>query len=126
MKKIFLICPVRNATPEVTGQIETYVAKLEAEGCKVHWPARDTDQTDSHGLSICLTNFRAIQEADEIHIWFDPESYGSVWDEGGLFMLHLLEGTRKVVLANRVDPTPIKSFANVLLWMAEETSDLDN
>jgi len=126
MKKIFLICPVRNASSEITEQIKAYVAAREAEGYEVHWPARDTDQTDTHGLSICLTNFRAMINAEEIHIWFDPESYGSVWDEGGLFMLHLLEDNRKVVLANHVEPTADKSFANVLLWMAEETKNIES
>ena len=121
--KIFLICPVRNATPEVTSQINAYVENLENEGWHIHWPARDTDQTDKHGFSICSTNFRAMQDAEEIHIWFDPTSYGSVFDEGGLFMLHLLQGNRKVVLANHVEPTPDKSFANVLLRLASETRD---
>ena len=37
--QIYLICPVRNVTPELQADIETYVQTLEEEGNHVHFPA---------------------------------------------------------------------------------------
>ncbi len=110
--KIFLICPVRNIEQVEKTQIETYVSKLEDEGKKVYWPLRDTNQDDSVGLRICQDNRKAIIESDEVHVWWNPSSQGSLFDLGMTF------GTdKKVVLANpeSVKTTPHKSFNNVLL-----------
>jgi len=116
--KVFIICPVREAPPEIMEQIRAYVAKLETDGCQVHWPPRDTDQSDPHGINICLTNCDGIIDADEVHIWFDPASHGSDFDRGILFALLRVGFPKKVVLINPVEPTPHKSFANVLLALA--------
>ena len=60
----FLICPVRNVSAEDTAEI---VMELERQGWSVHWPHRDTDQTDPVGLRICQDNRAAIEAADVIH-----------------------------------------------------------
>jgi len=63
-------------------------------------------------------------EADEIHIWYDPSSTGSHFDLCGAFMLVEIFGYKKrIVLINRgeVKPTPHKSFANVIRYLAERT-----
>jgi len=112
--RIFIICPVRNAESEVTRAIGAYVARLEAAGHEVHWPARDTDQTDDHGIFICITNCDAIIDADEVHIWWDLASVGSKFDLGMLFALLRLGLKKKVVLINEVNYTADKSFENVL------------
>lgn len=61
---------------EAQKAIEAYVKKQEADGVEMYWPARDTDQTDPHGLTICTDNRSAILNADEIHIWYDEKSSG--------------------------------------------------
>ncbi len=119
MARIFIICPVREVPPEIAERIRAYVAGLEAKGHKVHWPQRDTDQTDPHGINICITNCDRIIAAREVHIWFDPTSHGSDFDRGILFALLRLGFRKKVVLINSVEPTPHKSFANVLLALAD-------
>lgn len=116
-RKIFIICPVRKARPEIEERIRTYVAELEAEGCEVHWPARDTVQTDPHGMNICLTNCDRIIAADEIHIWF-VATEGSDFDRGMLFVLLRIGFRKKVVLINHVAPVPHKNFKNVFLDLA--------
>jgi len=119
MAKIFVICPVRNADESFTRFIHRYVADLEGQGHQVHLPPRDTDQTDPHGIEICLRNCDAIIAADEVHIWFDPQSTGSHFDRGMLFAMLRLGMPKKVVLINTLYRTDHKSFENVLLALAE-------
>jgi len=66
--KIYLICSVRKATKEQKQFAEGYVSQLESEGHEVHFPPRDTDQTDDGcGLAICESHQQALIEADEVH-----------------------------------------------------------
>ena len=118
MKKIFLICPVRQVIYDVTRarKIENYIKKLEESGYQVHWPLRDTDQNDPIGLRICKNNCERIFEADEVHVWWDENSRGSLFDLGMTFICYLYKGT-KIILANpdEIKSTKEKSFNNVLL-----------
>lgn len=117
--KIFLICPVRNATPGETNAIIQYVTDMEDKGHKVYWPARDTDQVDSTGLRICGDNRKAITDADAVHVWWNPGSTGSLFDLGMAFM-----AKKPIVLVNAVEPTVGKSFNNFLL--AVQSTDVLN
>ena len=114
-KTVFLICPVRGVTDEENELIKDYVDGLEGDGVNVYWPKRDTDQGDSTGLRICEDNRVAIEAADEVHVWFNPVSTGSIFDLGMTFALG-----KKVVLANpeMVEATEGKSFNNVVLELA--------
>jgi len=85
-EKVFLICPVRLATEETKKKLEEYVELLEGHGIKVHLPHRDTNQ-DNTGLGICTENMRAIQNADEVHIFYNAESQGIHFDMGVAFAL---------------------------------------
>ncbi|OGC54793.1 hypothetical protein A2797_00785 [candidate division WWE3 bacterium RIFCSPHIGHO2_01_FULL_48_15] len=119
MSKIFIICPVRNASEESNAYIRGYVERLEERGHKVHWPMRDTKQDDpTGGLMVCRDNFEAILAADEVHIFWDPESRGSRFDGGMLFALLRLGYRKKIVFINDVRPTPGKSFENIFLAIA--------
>lgn len=123
MKSIFLICPVRNASEEVTRKTSAYLRQLEEAGHRVHWPPRDTDQDDPVGMRICGDNGRAILAADEVHVWYDKSSQGTTFDLGMTFILvEVLGWAKKVVIANPEDvgPTDGKSFQNVLLALAEK------
>ncbi len=116
-RNVFFISPVARISPETLEKNAVYVAKLENEGCKVHWPYRDTEQNDpTGGLKICRTNCDAIMHANEIHIWYDKTSSGSKFDMGGVFMLvEMLGWNKKIVIANDteiVDDSP-KSFYKV-------------
>lgn len=115
--KIFLICPVRNVTPEETKAIQQYVSDMEVKGYDIYWPARDTDQVDPVGLRICTDNRRAIREADVVHVWWNPGSTGSLFDLGMAFM-----ADKPIVLVNTVEPTVGKSFNNLLLKLQESLS----
>lgn len=111
-RRVFLICPVRLATDEQKSRMMTYIEKLEKWGWRVYYPARDTDQDDRVGFRICDDNVKAIKKADEVHIFFDPESRGSLFDLGAAFALG-----KKLVVVNieEVRSTPEKSFANVII-----------
>ena len=111
-KRIFLICPVRGASEDESQFLQDYLSQLENEGHKVHYPPRDTNQDDPVGLDICTENRAAINEADEIHIYWNPTSQGSLFDFGMLFMA---EKPLKLINRDDVERTPHKSFQNVLL-----------
>jgi hypothetical protein len=123
MKKIFVICPVRSVSEQVRKTLHDYVLALERGGALVHWPFRDTNQNDPIGLNICKENRGAIRHADEIHIWFDATSQGSLFDIGMTFAF-LANSEKKIVLINReeVIPTAGKSFPNVLLELTKAPS----
>lgn len=82
MRRTFLICPVRGHDPEETRKI---VEHLEGAGWLVHWPPRDTDQEDPTGLRICADNRRAILEAHAVHVIWDGQSQGCLFDLGMAF-----------------------------------------
>ena len=69
-KKIFLICPVREILTSEKKYLDNYIFELEARGYKVHYPHRDTDQTDPIGMDICITNREAVAQSDEVHIYW--------------------------------------------------------
>ena len=89
MKKIYIICPVTIANDEDRSELAAYVAYLEDSGFDVYYPARDTDQSLS-GFDICLENGAAIQEADEVHVFYRSESKGSHFDLGIAFAFDIL------------------------------------
>lgn len=124
VKKIFLISPVRNVNPETYIVLTMYVLALESQGYKVYWPARDTEQNDpTGGYQICRTNFQAILDADQIHIWYDETSQGSKFDMGGAFMLVEILGwkSKKILLVNHdeVQDCKEKSFFKVMKQIAD-------
>ncbi len=113
---IFLICPVRKITDEEKQQILEYRLARMAAGDKVYVPFLDTDQNDPTGYRICSDNLRAIDWAHEIHVWWNENSTGSLFDLGMAFALG-----KPVILANKVTPTEGKSFNNLLIaWAAKD------
>ena len=111
--KIFVICPVRNLTEEESYIIKSHIIKLEKKGIKVHYPPRDTNQVDSIGFRICTDNMVAIELADEIHVFWNGKSKGSMFDLGMAFALG-----KKIKLINKLKSTECKSFENVLLELS--------
>ncbi len=123
-KKIFVICPVRNVSEETTSKISGYIARLETEGYEIYWPYSDNphQNTDKVGTTICDYNHKKMLMADEVHIWYDRNSMGSVFDIGMFFMFVRIKDFKKFVIINResIAPTPYKSFENVILALAKE------
>ena len=87
--KIFLICPVRNATDEQRKWIEDFVHDKYSEGYTIHAPHLHTRQTDLFGgYAICKQNAEAVASSKEIAIYYDQSSTGSVFDLGVAYALH--------------------------------------
>lgn len=106
-KRTFLICPVRGHSADELSEV---VRILEARGFRVHFPHRDTNQNDKIGYRICKDNLHAIEKSKVVHIHFDPESKGSLFDLGMAFALR-----KKLIVLNNIEKTTDKSFQNVLL-----------
>jgi len=87
MKKVFIICSVRNATEEYRTKLESYVSGLEKRNIKVHLPHRDTNQ-NARVIEICEENAKAIRNADEVHIFYSSSSQGTHFDMGVAFALN--------------------------------------
>jgi hypothetical protein len=109
---VFLICPVRDANETQKTVMKDYINKLELEGKKVYYPARDTNQIDNIGFRICTDNKKAIEESKEIHIFFDKTSQGSLFDLG---MAFALEKPLTIVNIEDLEKTETKSFTNMIL-----------
>lgn len=109
----FLICPVRGHSPEETRSV---VERLEAEGWSVHWPPRDTDQNDAIGLRICSINREAIKAADAVHVVWDGQSHGCLFDLGMAFALG-----KRVIYITLPAPSEGKSFQNMVRAWGEST-----
>lgn len=118
-KRVFMICSVRNMTNKESKYLQDYIFNLENKGYKVHYPPRDINQDDSIGLNICLENKTAIQIADEVHIFWNPDSSGSGFDFGMTFMI---EKPIKLINKDKISKTPYKSFQNVLLELDSKYS----
>lgn len=120
--KVFVLCPVRDATEKEKEFLGDYVEKLENQGYKIHYPPRDTEQVDPlGGYGICSENSRAIMESDEVHVYWNKKSQGSLFYLGTSFNEHKIRGM-KIRLANRKDVETIveeaqkpKIFEQVLL-----------
>ena len=89
MYDIFLICPVRNVTEKQKKQMMNYIDQLELGGAKVYYPTRDNpyEDTDAVGYQICKENTNAIKNSKEVHIFWDKDSQGSLFDLGSAFAL---------------------------------------
>lgn len=113
-KSVFIICPVRNMTEEEKEYLDAYVKNLEEQGADVHYPPRDTNQNDTIGFNICSQNKKEMKKRDEIHVFFNPDSTGTLFDIGMAFALG-----KPVKLINKVEKTEKKSFSNVLNYLNE-------
>lgn len=113
MKNIFLICPVRNATEEQIKRMRDYISKVKANGDNIYYPNDDNafEHTDDVGYIICDENRRALLQADEIHIFWDKTSSGSLFDLGMAFA-----SNKKLIIVNaeELEITPHKSFSNMI------------
>ncbi len=144
--RIFVICPVRppktgflkrmfqkvlsllfgtvDSWTKTQNAIKAYVEKLEAEGYEVYWPPRDNpyQRIDENGIFICEHNRDKMFWANEIHIWYDKNSTGSVFDIGMFFTFVRIYSFKKFVIINRenISPTPHKSFENVILSLGKK------
>lgn len=95
--KIFLICPVRNATDNQKQWIENFVKEKHTEGYIIHAPHLHTVQSDLFGgYAICRQNANAVATSEEIDIYYDQSSTGSVFDLGVAYALN-----KPLVLLNK-------------------------
>lgn len=83
--KIFIICSVRQADQRYLDRLSSYTNHLEQAGHVVHLPPRDTDQR-ALGINICYRNRHAIEQADEVHVFYSSKSQGTHFDLGMAFM----------------------------------------
>ncbi len=87
--RIFLICPVRNATPEQRKWIEDFVKEKDKEGYVIYAPHLHTNQNDLlGGYNICTDNSEAIAMSSKIDIYYDQSSTESAFDLGVAYCLH--------------------------------------
>ena len=115
--KTYLICPVRGHEPKET---EDIVKRLEEKGFEVHWPPRDVNQEDdTGGYRICSDHRKAMEDCDCIHIIWNGESQGCLFDMGMAFMTG-----KKIHIISILPLTEGKSFPNMIARWEKETSKL--
>lgn len=107
---IYIICAVRNATPERVAEIREYAEYQRALGHRVHFPPDDAPQDDPTGKMICRTHLAAMRAADQVHVFWDVKSSGSHFDLGMAYAL----GIPIVPIACEQPDGPEKSYWKVI------------
>jgi len=69
------------------GKMETYKQVLESQGHTVSIPAFDS-HPEMDELGVCEYNKSIIEQADEVHIFWDQRSVGTIFDFGMCFALN--------------------------------------
>jgi len=110
------ICSGKNVSVEEKEFLDQYVSDLEKRGYKVYYPLRDTNYFDPVGLYIYWQNKQAILEADEVHVYWSPESERDLFDIGMFFMAGK---SVRLINKDKVTPTNEGSLANILLKLDE-------
>ena len=108
--KVYLLCPVRQATEDERAFLDEHVASLERHGVTVHYPPRDAPQDDPIGTEIVATHLKAIRECDEVQLLWNPSSTGSHFDLGAAMVLD-----KPLRWLKAPERTAHKSYANVIL-----------
>lgn len=114
--RVYIICPVRRLTEGERRRVLEHVSTLEARGDQVRCPFRDTDQ-GGDGLSIVEAHEQDIMWADEVHVWWNSASEGSLWDVAQARMARHFQPEKRIVIINADDiySTAEKSYTNVVL-----------
>ena len=103
MKKIFCI-----GTTSYKHMMEAHALDMKDAGYDVRIPKFDDYHLDE--LQICKRNVEDIKWADEVHVFWDQRSTGTIFDFGAAFAL----GKKiKLVFINQ------KTFLNVMRWYAD-------
>jgi len=79
-KSVYIICPVRNLSPEQQQEIDRYVEWLEDDSYLVYYPPRDVDQTDSVDVNIIRAHRRVMKKCGRVDVFWDVNSRGSHFD----------------------------------------------
>jgi hypothetical protein len=107
--KIYIICPVKNIQPHQKDFIIRYMMDIANKGHKIHsW--LDVDQDDSTGYNITMGHLKGMESCDEVHIFWDKNSYGSHVDLG---MAIALKKPIKLILQYQ-DDIESKSYLKVI------------
>jgi len=124
----YMICPVRNATPEEQIILEEYKKKGVEKGLVMHYPATDTDQEDetTGGYQILKDHHGEISNSRAVHVFWNKDSKGSYHDLGSAMNEHyrrnldiLLINKEKIQKEVEEQKTKgmTKSFEMVLLYL---------
>ena len=117
--KIYLLCPVTRATEEQKKEMDEYVANLEKEGHKVHYPPRDVNQDEETGYDLYMKHKYAMKESDRVDIFWDKTSRGSIGDLG---MAIMAEKPIKLVKAF-YDDEEGKTFLKIIKILDQQRKD---
>ena len=114
--RVCIICPVRKGTPKA---VFHHVVKLEEnEDNSVFFPPRDILKTTPES-DICQRMLLELDLADEVHVYYSPDSQGVHFDMGMLFVLQG-ELPRKVKWLNPSKSKALDGYEMVLKEMCNE------
>ena len=119
---VYISASSRFSTDDAKRKLVEYIRGLEDSGLKVYYPIRDTDQSDMMVYKISMTNADAIKNSHEIHIYWNEESQGYLFDLG----VALVYNKPLIIInPNDVSLTEYKSYANMIsYWANLNTQDV--
>ena len=83
--KVYILCPVRKMTDDEKEIVEKYIDEMSKE-FEVH-SYKNVEQNCKTGSSIVLAHQKALEECDEVHVFWNCESTGSHFDLGMAYAL---------------------------------------
>ena len=110
---IYVICTVRQRTPEEESTVKAYVEDLRTKGHSVFYPTEDAPQDDT-GFQIVMVELDAIRNADRIDIFWHNNSKGSHFDLGAALALK-----KQIKLAGVFHKDDGKSYLKVIEKITE-------
>ena len=113
--KVFIICPMNSATKKQKTQIENYAKQLQSSDIEVCYPA--SNQIDNTGFKTCCDNRTAIADCTEVHVFWNKNSDGILFDLGVAFGL----GKKlKIINPGDLDKKAGISFSNMIAKWSNE------
>lgn len=82
MERIFLICPIPKATDQQRAEMIALVQRWESKGYKVHYPTRDTNQSEPLLYNIAMQNSLANARAGHTALYYRQDGIGTFFDLG--------------------------------------------
>lgn len=128
--KMFLICPVRNASDNEKTILNNIINKYESIGFDIHYPQRDTNQNpivnniNTGGYNICLQNAQAIKRSNVVTMYYNRESTGSMFDLGVTFELMQKDKSKCFILENDIELNPNDFIDKKIIEMKSKTPDI--
>ena len=95
--------------------------ELKKQGHKIRMAVFDNHPKMYRSVDICYANADNFIWADDVHLFWDGRSTGTICDIGMIIMRNKIEGKPKLI----IEKIESKSLVKVALELSKDTADAD-